>query len=150
MKVRRGVRTPDSVARGSSSRMPPASEGTKSLARSRISRRAASRRTSQRSVSWSRRERRIGDGQLVHERALGHTRTILHEGTGSSLPISLGLEIDVNHALRLFGQGYSNSGQGSTAKAYLTSAAGSLLGLCARNVRKSACARGARFDPIDW
>jgi hypothetical protein len=57
MKVSRGVRTPARVARGSSSRMPPASDGTKSLARSKISRKAASRRTSQRSVSWSRRER---------------------------------------------------------------------------------------------
>ena len=46
-----GVRTPRSFSRGSSSRIPPASEGTNSLARSRISRRAPSRRMSQRSVS---------------------------------------------------------------------------------------------------
>src|SRR5688572_26989861 len=57
MYVSRGAGEPASFARGSSSRMPPASDGTKSLARSRISRSVASSRTSQCSVSWSRRAR---------------------------------------------------------------------------------------------
>src|SRR5262249_33678894 len=93
--VSRPTSRPCSLARGSSSRMAPACDGTKSSARASTSRRCSSRRTSKRSRSRSRRvrtrKREISSGASVRMVWFGSSGNGGVGGSGLQLHLEVAL-----------------------------------------------------------